>query len=114
MYSLLDQIADAKSEFPMEVSSVVSMETMTSGVFVVLGQIALKLLDCDFPDESVRCFATSVLEDTPDERLEDILLQLTQVCATPTIPSHATPTIPSHATPTIPSYDCVLFLGPQV
>ncbi len=42
-------------------------------------QIALKLLDCDFPDESVRGFATSVLDALPDERLEDVLLQLTQV-----------------------------------
>ena len=42
-------------------------------------QIALKLLDCDFPDENVRAFATRVLEKLSDERLEDFLLQLTQV-----------------------------------
>jgi hypothetical protein len=46
---------------------------------MLLLQIALKLLDCDFPDESVRGFATQVLQEIPDERLEDILLQLTQV-----------------------------------
>ena len=42
-------------------------------------QVALKLLDCDFPDEKVREFATRVLEELPDERLDDFLLQLTQV-----------------------------------
>ena len=49
------------------------------GDTVLFLQIALKLLDCDFPDESVRGFATHVLQEIPDERLEDILLQLTQV-----------------------------------
>ena len=42
-------------------------------------QTALKLLDCNFPDENVREFATRVLEELPDEQLEDFLLQLTQV-----------------------------------
>ena len=42
-------------------------------------QIALKLLDCDFPDENIRGYATRVLRQLPDEKLEDFLLQLTQV-----------------------------------
>jgi len=37
------------------------------------------LLDCDFPDENIRNYATKVLRKLPDERLEDFLLQLTQV-----------------------------------
>ena len=42
-------------------------------------QTALRLLDCDFPDEAIREFATRVLERVTDERLEDLLLHLTQV-----------------------------------
>lgn len=40
------------------------------------------MLDCEFPDEKVRQFSTEVLEQLPDEKLEDFLLQLTQVQAT--------------------------------
>ena len=43
-------------------------------------QTALRLLDCDFPDENVRAYATKVLERVPDEQLEDFMVQLTQVC----------------------------------
>ena len=42
-------------------------------------QTALKMLDCNFPDEHVRRFAVTALDEMPDEQLEDILLQLTQV-----------------------------------
>ena len=45
----------------------------------MLSQTALRLLDCEFPDEPIREFATHVLERVTDERLEDLLLQLTQV-----------------------------------
>ena len=44
-----------------------------------LDQVALKLLDSEFPDEKVRAFATSILEEMYDEELEDFLIQLTQV-----------------------------------
>ena len=46
---------------------------------MVFNQTALRLLDCDFPDGTVRAFATRVLSRVPDEQLEDFLLQLTQV-----------------------------------
>ena len=39
------------------------------------------MLDCHFPDEHVRQFAVSALNKMTDEQLEDILLQLTQVCS---------------------------------
>jgi phosphatidylinositol-4,5-bisphosphate 3-kinase len=42
-------------------------------------QTALKLLDGEFSDEKVRSFAVRVLETLPDDRLENFLLQLTQV-----------------------------------
>lgn len=42
-------------------------------------QVSLRLLDSDFPDESVRAFAVKILEGLPDEQLEDFLLQLVQV-----------------------------------
>ena len=45
-------------------------------------QTALKMLDGNFPDEHVRKFAVSALLQVPDEELEDILLQLTQVRGT--------------------------------
>ena len=48
-------------------------------IIVYSPQTALRLLDCDFPDEAIREFATRVLERVTDERLEDLLLQLTQV-----------------------------------
>lgn len=48
-------------------------------VYYIILQVALKLLDCEFPDEKVRQFSTKVLEQMPDEKLEDFLLQLTQV-----------------------------------
>ncbi len=44
-----------------------------------LPQIALKLLDCEFPDDNIRDYAIKVLRQLPDEKLEDFLLQLTQV-----------------------------------
>lgn len=48
-------------------------------IYCVLIQVALNLLDSDFPDEHVRSFAVKVLEHLPDEQLEDYLLQLVQV-----------------------------------
>ena len=51
-------------------------------IIVYSPQTALRLLDCDFPDEAIREFAIRVLENSKrmtDERLEDLLLQLTQV-----------------------------------
>ena len=42
-------------------------------------QVALRLLDSDFPDEHVRRFAVRALETLSDEQLEDYLLQLVQV-----------------------------------
>ena len=42
-------------------------------------QVALRLLDSDFPDEIVRSFATTILEPLGDDSLQDYLLQLTQV-----------------------------------
>lgn len=42
-------------------------------------QQALNLLDSEYCDEQVRSFATLVLERLPDDQLEDVLLQLTQV-----------------------------------
>lgn len=44
-------------------------------------QVALRLLDSDFPDEHVRTFAVRALAHLPDEQLEDYLLQLVQVCS---------------------------------
>ena len=67
---------------PLQAKTRLALQAKTvSGLF----QIALKLLDCDFPDECVRGFATRVLEQLADERLEDILLQLTQVSASPAL-----------------------------
>ena len=37
------------------------------------------MLDGNFPDEHVRKFAVNALHELPDDELEDILLQLTQV-----------------------------------
>lgn len=48
-------------------------------MYCVLTQVALNLLDSDFPDEHVRSFAVKALEHLPDEQLEDYLLQLVQV-----------------------------------
>ena len=45
-------------------------------------QVALRLLDSDFPDEHVRMFAVRALETLSDEQLEDYLLQLVQVSQT--------------------------------
>ena len=45
----------------------------------VVTQVALRLLDSDFPDEHVRRFAVRALETLSDEQLEDYLLQLVQV-----------------------------------
>ena len=45
----------------------------------VCPQVALRLLDSDFPDEHVRAFAVRALETLSDEQLEDYLLQLVQV-----------------------------------
>ena len=42
-------------------------------------QVAIRLLDSDFPDEHVRTFAVQALAQLPDEQLEDYLLQLVQV-----------------------------------
>lgn len=42
-------------------------------------QVALRLLDSDFPDVHVRSFAVRALETLSDEQLEDYLLQLVQV-----------------------------------
>ena len=42
-------------------------------------QTALKMLDGNFPDEHVRKFAVNALHELPDDELEDILLQVTQV-----------------------------------
>ena len=42
-------------------------------------QVALRLLDSDFPNQHVRTFAVSILEKLSDECLEDFLLQLVQV-----------------------------------
>ena len=46
---------------------------------IVLVQVALRMLDSDFPDEHVRGFAVRALETLSDEQLEDYLLQLVQV-----------------------------------
>ena len=45
-------------------------------------QVALRLLDGDFPSEHVRMFAVRALETLSDEQLEDYLLQLVQVSQT--------------------------------
>lgn len=54
---------------------------MTYDTLCTYLQTALKMLDGHFPDEHVRRFAVSALHEVPDEELEDILLQLTQVRA---------------------------------
>lgn len=46
---------------------------------LLLLQMALRLLDCEFADETVRAFGVKVLETLPDAQLEDYLIQLTQV-----------------------------------
>ena len=45
------------------------------------------MLDYHFPDEHVRQFAVNALDKMPDDQLEDILLQLTQVCVYVCVPS---------------------------
>ena len=56
----------------------ISLEFVSSSSFSI--QTALKMLDYHFPDEHVRQFAVNALDKMPDDQLEDILLQLTQVC----------------------------------
>ena len=55
------------------------MFQLTVAVCVFCVQVAIRLLDSDFPDECVRNFAVRALEGLPDEQLEDFLIQLVQV-----------------------------------
>ena len=60
--------------------------TLTMVMYYIILQVALKLLDSEFPNFKVRKFPPppppKVLEQILNEKLEDFLLQLTQVCTT--------------------------------
>lgn len=85
IYLFLGQLEDSIADIPVEVCTMlIRYSTWHHSIHVVqhlhsIAQVALRLLDSDFPDEHVRAFAVRALEDLPDEHLEDFLLQLVQV-----------------------------------
>lgn len=80
VYAFLENLQDIIKDIPIYVSleNLCSQHTKKVFFFLLL-QVALRLLDSDYPDEVVRSFATAMLESLTDEDLQDYLLQLTQV-----------------------------------
>lgn len=80
VYALLDTLRKDLSRIPLNVSIQDHNYFDQIALSNPYMQVALNLLDSDFPDENIRAFAVEVLEmKLLDEDLEDYILQLTQV-----------------------------------
>jgi hypothetical protein len=86
VYHLLDKLSKESRSIPFHVSYFPCMCRMYACSVESMPfspQVALRLLDSDFPDETVRSFATDMLSSLSDDGLSDYLLQLTQVGDSP-------------------------------